>query len=57
MDIQQEIKVLKQRVLLCDCNVYDYNRIDKAELYDLILRALENIDLRIKQLEQGNEPY
>lgn len=58
MDVQQEIKVLKERIYLCNCNVYDWNRINKSEIYDLILKAIENIDLRIKQIEQGNDnPY
>lgn len=57
MDIQQEIQVLRQRIHRCDCNMCDWNRVAKEELYDLILRALENIDLRIKQLEQGDGPY
>ena len=57
MDIQQEIQVLRQRIHRCDCNMCDWNRVAKEEVYDLILRALENIDLRIKQLEQGDGPY
>lgn len=54
MDIQQEIQVLKQRIHLCHCNIYDWNKIDKAELYNLILRALENLENRVKVIENQN---
>lgn len=54
MDILQEIQVLKQRILICDCNMYDYNKIDKTEIFDLILRALENLESRVKVIENQN---
>jgi len=54
MDIKQEIKVLRELIHRCDCNIRDWNKVSKEEIYDLILRALENLESRVKVIENQN---